>query len=180
MRDTCTITTPDRTAHAGFSLMELVVVLTLLTIIMGAVVPVFNGSFKSVHSDYVVRDLIAMIKYGQERAITDTTRYRLYLDPEQRQYWLMRLEDTDEGPLYLEDSERFSERRTLPDGVEMDRPHAYEDRDLDAYFIEFHPSGRCDDASIDVLRQDGDTIRIETEGNIGQIKVKGSAWEDDE
>jgi len=151
--------------------MELIIVLTLVAIITAAVVPMYSGSLSSVHADYSLRDIVALLKYAQERAVTDTTGYRFYLDPEQGEYWLMRLTNVDGELLFEEVTERQAERRTLPEYLQMETPKAFEDPDLNAYFIEFFPSGACDIGRIELTKDDNTLIRIETGGKLGQIKV---------
>ena len=74
--------------RTGFSLIELLLVLIFLIIISLAVVPIFRGSLDTVHADYTLRDIVALLKYAQERAVTDTTPFRFYMDPERGEYAL--------------------------------------------------------------------------------------------
>ena len=64
----------------GFSLIELIVVLTILSLMLGVVVPIYHGSLSRTRSAGATRDFLATMKYAQERAVTDATEHRLYLD----------------------------------------------------------------------------------------------------
>lgn len=163
----------ETTRRGGFSLIELILVVTLIAIISSVVVPIYSNSLKTVNADYAQRDIIALLKYAQERAITDTTHYRFYVDETKRQYWLMRLETTDDGErLFVEVMEKQARRRTWSEQVEIEVIKAFEDRDLDASFLEFYPSGACDYGEFLLKRDDGTEIEIEVAGRVGQIEVK--------
>ncbi len=161
---------------SGFSLLELIIVLTILAIMSAAVVPVFQGTFASVEGDHAVRDFVATLRYVQERAITDSIEYRLYLDPENNQYYVMRYVSLDED-MEKKVFERYEEggRGTvvLPPRIKIKRPRAQKDRELDAYYVSFFPSGACDEVRLTLERErdDGGDIVIETNGGIGRLKV---------
>ena len=167
-----------RSAHrAGFSLLELIIVVTLLGILSAGVVPVFQGTFSSIESEHAVRDLIATIRYAQERAVTDSIEYRLYLEPDNNEYWVAHLAgyDEDDREKVFETIEaRGSETALLPSRVEMRRPRARKDRDAGAYYIAFYPNGACDDAKITLEREReaGGNVYIETRGGMGRLRVK--------
>jgi prepilin-type N-terminal cleavage/methylation domain-containing protein len=69
-----------RQSGGGFTLMELIIVLTIIVIMSAAVVPVFGPSMAKLQRDHAVRDFVATLRYAQERAVTDTREYRLALD----------------------------------------------------------------------------------------------------
>ena len=163
------------TSGLGFSLLELVIVMTIITIIAMAVVPVFRGTLASVQTEHGVRDMVATVRYAQERAVTDSLEYRLYLDPEKGEYYLMRLEgyDEDNEKVFEPLEERIGDAMPLPKRMGMKRPRARKDRDRDAYYVAFYPSGACDDVTIELEREDrSGSVRIETNGSLGRLEVK--------
>jgi len=163
-----------QTAHrAGFSLLELVIVLTLLAILSMAVVPVFRGTFVSVAADHGVRDLTATVRYAQERAVTDCTEYRLYLDPEAGEYVVHQLDsiEADRTKVFVPARDRLGQKMRLPENVEMRRPKARKDKETNSYYIAFFPNGACDDAEIVLETPNRRRVRIRTEGSLGRMKV---------
>lgn len=155
----------------GFSLAELLVVLTLLAIIMAAIVPLFAGSFLDIEADYAVRDIVALLKYAQERAVTDTIPYRFYMNVDSGEYWLASETDVNGAFEFREVKEHQSERRKLPEGIQMDKPKAREDKESGTYYIEFSPSGWCDVARIELKKNHTLLSRIRTTGAVGRIIV---------
>lgn len=156
----------------GFTLIELVIVLSIIAILSAAVVPVFNASFASVETDHAVRDLVAFIKYGQERAVTDTTEYRLYLVQDTGEYRLLRFKGfEDEEKLFEPLDEPQGKTMRLPRRLEIDRLNARKDRLRDAHYIAFYPNGACDEATISLRRGNERSIRIKTHGALGRLEV---------
>lgn len=163
------------TSCLGFSLLELILVMTIIAIIAVAVVPVFRGTLASVQTEHGVRDMVATVRYAQERAVTDSLEYRLYLDPEKGEYYLMRLEgyDEDNEKVFEPLEESIGGVMPLPKRMGMKRPRARKDRDRDAYYVAFFPSGACDDVTIDLEREDrSGSVRIKTNGALGRLEVK--------
>ncbi len=165
---------PDSTRNdAGFSLMELIVVLVLLAIISAAVVPVYSGSVESVHAGNTQRDIVALLKYAQERAISDAVEYRFYLKSDARRYWIMRQTVDEDGQIVFErPPEKSGRDRVLPDFVAIAGTRKMrEDREWQAHYIGFYPNGSCDTTRIKLEIENGPSLRIEIEGGLGEIEV---------
>lgn len=157
----------------GFTLLELIVVLSILSIMSAAVVPLFRGTLESVESDHSFRDLIATIKYAQERAVTDCREYRLYISKETNEYWLMSLAWSmgRDSKKFIPVEERQGDRMALSKRLEIQRLTAKKDRKEKASYISFYPSGACDQASLTVGRENGKRMKIQLRGSLGEIKV---------
>jgi len=157
----------------GFTLMELIVVMTIIALLTAAVVPLYQGSLTRVRQDRATRDFVAYMKYAQERAITDGTEYRFYFRDEQRDYWVMRLDKVEAGEkhfVYPEDG--AVEVKQLPEGIEFERPKARRDKDREAHFVAFYGTGACDYATINLETGSGDEIVLETKGRLGRFEAK--------
>lgn len=158
--------------EGGFSLLELILVVTLIAIISSAVMPIYGSSLKFVHADYAERDIMSLLNYAQERAITDTTAYRFCLDEELRQYWLMRLDEVNGERMFREVTEKQARRRTWSQDVKVIPVKAFEDKHLGASYVQFYPSGACDYGEFDIERADETTTTIKLEGRVGHIEVE--------
>jgi len=161
-----------RTKSRGFTLLELVVVLTLLGIMSAAVLPVFRTTFANLEQNHAVRVLVGAMRYSQERAIVDSIEFRLYLDPENGQYFLMRLEEANvKEKTFNPVSGSQGQRYSLPANMSMKRPRANRERGTDFYYISFYPNGACDDAKIALERRGRRAADIELKGTVSKIKV---------
>lgn len=161
-----------RAQSRGFTLLELIVVLTLLGIMSAAVLPVFRTTFSNIEKNHAVRDMVGSMRYAQERAIVDSVEFRLYLDPENAQYFLMRLEEANVKektfkPVAGSQGQRFR----LPNNMSMKRPRANRERGTDLYYISFYPNGACDDAKISLERRGRRAADIELKGTVSKLKV---------
>lgn len=164
-----------RAERSGFSLLELLVVLCIITVISAAVIPVFSGAFVKLQRDHMLRDIVAMMKYAQERSITDCTEYRVYLNDEKGSFWLMRLQEADGEEKHFETvDEPWSTVQTLPPNTKFQRLTAPKDREYDAHYVAFYPSGACDYVTIRIVDEDRGRIQIATKGNLSQFEVKRS------
>lgn len=168
-----TVTRPARAiAGAGFTLIELIIVMTILVILSVGVVPVFNGSFAGVQTDHAIRDFAATVRFAQERAITAGVEFRLYLSPDENTYWIERLSKV-EGKDKIFEPVAIQQQETvkLPQRLTLTTPRANKERRTGAYYVAFYPSGACDDARINLANADGKTYYIDTKGGIGRLKV---------
>lgn len=165
-------TSAGRGKRGGFTLIELIIVLTILAVLSAGVVPVFNGTFGTVQSDHSTRDFAAMMRFGQERAVTDSVEYRLYLNPELGTYGLARLKEMDgENKVFEPVAVRQQERVQLPGRVTLKASRAKKDKATGEFYVAFYASGACDDAKIDFVRGDGKTSSVTTQGGMGRLKV---------
>lgn len=159
-------------SRAGFTLMELVVALTIIALMTAVVTPMFHGSLTWVHGDRATRDFVAAMKYAQERAVSDEVEYRFYVDDDTGAFWLMRFdhfEDDDKVFGFLAGTE--GQRRILPETCEITKCEARKDSELGARFVAFYPHGACDYATIKLETANGTKLRIETKGRLGRLDV---------
>lgn len=162
----------------GFSLLEMVVVLSIVLIMTAAVVPMYQGSITWAQRDRAVRDVVARMKYAQERAISDIAEYRFYLNHETGAYWLMRritepdADADDETDSFEEVDDAGATRARLPESASFARPKALLDKKRDAHYIAFYPGGSCDYATITIEYDKRSETKISTKGRLGQLEVE--------
>lgn len=165
-----------RRTTGGFSLLELIVVMTLITILTSAMIPVFSGALSGMEGDQWGRDLTAAFTYAHERAMAQSREYRVYLSPETREFWVAALVGFDDGAKVFEElMEGEGGRRVLPDSHELGRPKAHRDRKSEAYYVAFFPNGASDVAEVVLINHTtGEQTRIETTGVLGNVEVEVS------
>jgi prepilin-type N-terminal cleavage/methylation domain-containing protein len=167
------VETEERRGTGGFTLLELIVTLIVLTVILAAVSPVFIYSLRHNREDQSIQDFVAYLKYAQECAVARSVEYRVYLNHDERRFWVMHFARTKNGALKLVDAEEpFAGKRVFPEGVRIDKPKAREDEELNANYIAFYPNGACDFASVKIRYGRHGRFQIKTEGNLGVFVSK--------
>lgn len=72
----------------AFTLVELIVVMTLLTIVISIAAPQLGSFFRGRTLDHEARRLLALTHYAQNRAVAEGVPMILWIDPKQRTYGL--------------------------------------------------------------------------------------------
>jgi prepilin-type N-terminal cleavage/methylation domain-containing protein len=162
-----------RACSRGFTLLEIIVTLCILTVLVGAVSPVFVMSLRHNRQDQAIRDFVAYLKFAQECSIAEGVEYRVYLNEEERTFWVMHYTPDKDGRLFLvEAAQPYAGMRRFPEEVEVDDVKARDDREREAVFISFYPNGACDYASVKLRYGRHGRFKIETEGNLGVFEIK--------
>jgi len=147
----------------GFTLMELIIVMSIIAILSAAVIPVFGGSMRQLERDHAVRDFVATLRYAHERSMTDTCEYRLILDKDNGEYWLTRFAGIKERKKTFEAlEERQGENMFLPERLHFEKVKARKDRKEKYYFVAFYANGAVDESSVTLQHEDGRTVTVAT------------------
>jgi len=162
-------------ARRGFTMLELVVVLSLLTIITAAVVPLYAKSMSAIQMRNARNDFVALLSFVQERAVSDSREYRIYLDTEKGGYWVSAHTATEDRQKIFEDVEQaFGRERLLPPYLELDRVKAPKDRKRGVHYIGCYPNGASDRVQLTFkdTRNRRRRFRVRTEGVMGKLRVE--------
>lgn len=144
-------------ASGGFSLLELIIVLTLLAIISAGVVPVFLGAVGSTEAEHATRDLAAWMRHASDRAITNATVYRIAIDMNDSSYMIFRDEHFSSDPARpsLVTAATIEEVR-LPAGTTFTTQGDGDSRNTGrTYEIRFFPDGLSDPVNVELMSRDG-------------------------
>ena len=160
---------------AGFTFLELLVVVTLLSILSAAVVPLYGASMAGLRLRSVQNDFISLLSFVQERAVVESREYRLYLNESEGSYFVMYLAEHDGRRKIFEYVEGdFGVEQFLPEYIKLDKVKAREDRDVRMHYIACFPNGACDRATIAIqdTRSRSRRVEISTLGSLGKFEVK--------
>lgn len=81
---------------AGFTLVELMLVMAMLVIVLGIAAPSLSRFFAGRSLDSEARRFVALTRYGQNLAVSEGIPYLLSIDAEQRRYRLQAEYGTEE------------------------------------------------------------------------------------
>ena len=113
---------PHRPLHprrraAGFTLIELILVMVILAIISAVVVPTLWAFAEGRRAGDAAATIVAMANYARAQAAAEGTIYRINFDPRSDQVWLT---EQKEGVFVAPTSSDYATPVTLPAGVRMD------------------------------------------------------------
>jgi len=167
---------PHRSEFAGFTLLELIVVVTLLGIISMTVVPVFVGSMSSLQLKNTSNDVVALLNFVQQRAVSESREHRIYFDDEAGEYWVEILAgyDEDNEKIFREVSASYGEIHELSSNLSFERVRMPKDRDRNGlYYVSCYPNGATDRGQITIQdeRNFRDRFRIEILGAMGKVEI---------
>lgn len=139
--------------YSAFTLFELILVMLILTIVVGAVAPAFRGFAIGRTNSNTARAILSRCNYARESAVAEGRTYRLNLDTVSRSIWLT----YDNDGTFAAPGNDFGDRITLSDDIvlETDVPQTPDGR-----IIDFRASGRTDPARITLTDRFGSTIII--------------------
>jgi type II secretion system protein H len=78
----------DRKAQCAFTLIELILVMTVMLIVLSLVFPSLKGFFRGRNLDNEALRFLALTRYGQSRAINEGVPVELWINPKAGSYGL--------------------------------------------------------------------------------------------
>ena len=100
----------------GFSLIELLVVITILLIMLGIGLPQFRDFGSSVKLNSQARKIAGVVKYAYNQAATTGRIHRLNYDLEKQYYWLTY---KDESGIFTEAEDILAKKRKITKGIRL-------------------------------------------------------------
>jgi prepilin-type N-terminal cleavage/methylation domain-containing protein len=165
-------------APRGFSLMELLLVLVVIGVAAALAAPSLRGFAGAQQAQDAASSILSLTRWAQSQAITLGRPCRLNFDLGAGTFWLTVQDQGAYVPLKTDLGQTFH----LPDGVsvvltfDQDQTQANQGPGLSVGFgghmglparkppqrnyIQFHPSGRCDTATIEVHGKKGEVFQV--------------------
>lgn len=129
-------------SRCGFSLVEIILVVLILSVIAGLTVPNFNQTYKKIKLQKSADDLAYTMRYAQSRAIIKGLLVRLNWDVDTRNYWLEENKSSeDKEASFKRFSGRIGKKFNVPAGVSFE---------TDCEHILFYPDGSIEKKHINV------------------------------
>jgi len=138
----------------GFTLLELILVMVILSTVLAMAAPSLRGFFTSRQTQDAAAQLLALTQLARSQAICEGTGFRLNLDAGQGQYWLTSWQRGTFEKLTTE----FGRVFTLPKGTVMQLDGA--EQDGDEAFVSFAPQGTTTAARIRLIDRRGQIVDV--------------------
>lgn len=154
-----------RRGKVGYTLIELIVVLIIVSIILSITFPKVINQFFSTHLESGARRLSGAIIYTQHLAVTKGKRHRVYYNLEDGSYWIR--ETPHQGNEEL--SEGIVEKKSnLPEGVlfmDITTPRG-KMANTGITYTEFLPKGSGESSTIHIASAEGKVMTVQVKGHM--------------
>jgi type II secretion system protein H len=165
------------TPAAAFTLIELILVLTLLAILTSLAAPSLSSFFRGRALDSEARQLLSLTHAGQSRAVSDGFPMLLWFDSQAHAYGLV--EETASPDRSSQDADPKAENFDFDDSLQIEpvnaAPLPVNGRSLPA--IRFLPDGTIDDRSASAVRltaPSGETLWLVEATNHLSYEIRNS------
>ncbi len=146
-----------RRRSAGFTFLELAIVLLLLGFVFLLAVPSFRHLAPG-DTKRAVLNLVGSIRYAQSQAATTKNLYRLNMDMKENSFWIT----VAEKGKFVREGTPEGEPAYLPAGVtfvDVEHPERGKVRD-GAAFVEFSPTGWAEECTIHLQKSQDEMFTI--------------------
>jgi len=149
--------------QAGFTLLELLIVILIMAVVVGFSIPRFSRTFSHLRLQVFASDVAKLLTYASRRAVARGEMLRIHFDLEGRRYWLAQAQEAAPEGKSERVPDKFGRISSMPQGISLD-PSARE--------VTFYPDGRADRFEMLILdnnRQEG--YRLVTDVWTGRVKL---------
>ena len=168
--------------NQAFTLIELIVVITLISIVLAFSLPKLNVSFVTDHQRKLSTWIVLTVKSLKENALREQAGYVFYLDFDNQQMWTAKDAPAEETSK-KEDAgkEQAAEEKKTPEEDKYSLPEGY--RLMDVEFsddqklkegivsIHFYPKGYSDKAIIHIQDTDDNRYSYLIESFLPHVKI---------
>src|SRR5258706_6902927 len=138
---------------AGFTLVELIVVLLILTVVVSIVAPSLKGFGVGQRGGEVATQIISLANWARTQSVSEGKVYRLNFAPSGRTFGVT-VQNAGE---FITPTADFGRVFDVPDGISI---RTDLDQHTDGTYIEFRPDGRTDPGRIYLTDKLDNTIQI--------------------
>jgi prepilin-type N-terminal cleavage/methylation domain-containing protein len=165
---------PPGGAAAGFTLIELTVVLTIIVIAYLALQPVFTGAIRSARRRATLRRVVGLLTQARSEAVGRGRLVRVVCDAGEGVLWAEvqvdpAVDRSEFAPLRVVGSarvalpERFALTGLLVAGMDMTKERTAE--------IYFYPDGRTDGAELSLSDDEGREVTVKVAPTTGKVTL---------
>ena len=144
----------QRDGGRGFTLLELILVMVILSTVLAMAAPSLRGFFASRKTHDTAAQILALTQFARSQAISEGIVYRLNFDTRERSYWLTAQQAGTYGELGTE----FGQVYELPKDIVMELEELDEEDDLT--FLKFTPQGTVTAGTVRLIDRAGRALEI--------------------
>jgi len=144
----------QRGKNGGFTLLELILVMVILSTVLAMAAPSLRGFFGSRKTHDTAAQILALTQFARSQAICEGIIYRLNFDTRKRTYWLTAQKSGTFEKLETEVGRVFS----LPKDIVMELKGV--DEEDDKMFLSFTPQGTVTAGTIRLIDRRGLVLEV--------------------
>ena len=140
--------------NKGFTLLELILVMVILSTVLAMAAPSLRGFFGSRKTHDEAARLLALTQFARSQAISEGIIYRLNFDTNERTYWLT----SQQKGVFEELKTEFGYVFTFPSDITVELEDV--DKDENEMFFAFTPQGTVTAGTIRLIDRRGLVLEI--------------------
>lgn len=140
--------------YEGFTLLELILVMVILSTVLAMAAPSLRGFFASRQTQDAAAQILALTQLARSKAVCEGTSYRLNFDAEEGTYWLMSQQSGAYERLKTDLGQVFS----LPRDTVLELEGM--EQEGDESFVAFAPRGTVTDGTIRLIDRRGRVVEL--------------------
>ena len=137
----------------AFTLIELVIVMTILCVIAGLAMPTLRNFGEGRRVAEAAQQLVSVANFARTQSINESVVYRLNLDAKSNTYWLTAWR----GGAYVSPGGTFGHVFSAPEDVTLDWDAP---QYADGRYVEFYPTGRVTPVVVQLTDRGGGITRV--------------------
>jgi len=145
---------PKRDRVEGFTLLELILVMVILSTVLALAAPSLRGFFASRKTHDTAAQILSLTQLARSQAISEGIVYRLNFDTRESTYWLT----AQQAGIFEELKTEFGRVFTLPKDVIMELEDL--DREDGETFLKFTPQGTVTAGTVRLIDRAGRALEI--------------------
>ncbi len=153
--------------NRGFTLLELILVMVIISTLLAVASPSLQGFFSSRRTDDAASNMLSLIKLARSLSISEGRIYRFNIDSDESLYWLT----AAEKGVYEKLNTEFGRSFLLPDDTTVTLDKQTDGKSIEQY-IEFYPEGKAEPGTIKLTDMRGNTVEILSASPFEQYHIK--------
>ena len=151
-----------RKVSAGFTLVELLLVVVIIGVLTSVSIPRFKKTYSSLRLNNTASDIVYFMRYARSRSVIERKQHKLQFDSLKTRYWLQRESEDAESGKFERVPNKFGRVATVPDGILVE---------CDADSIMFYPDGSIDNLALYITNENNNVYTILTNGRTGYVQM---------
>ena len=138
----------------GFTLLELILVMVILSTVLAMAAPSLRGFFASRQIHDAAAQILALTQFARSQAVCEGTTYRLNFDKDEATYWLT----ANQSGVFEELGIEFGRVFELPKDTVLELEDIVKDGEEE--FIAFKPQGIVTPATVKLTDRRGNVVKL--------------------